>query len=411
MLRNKTFLIVSLLLTSFYSSLYSQNNTDSPYSRYGYGNLTNPVNGMSRAMGGTSYGMRGNLQPNFMNPASYSAVDSMTFIFDMAVSGYVGKFSEANYKETYTNGNIDYITMQFPISKKIGVSMGLVPYSFVGYNYSTIDTVHAKVVNNYIGTGGLSQVYIGGSINLFKGFSAGVNASYIFGAIDHTYTPIFSDYNVNAYGWAEMTRVQDFKFDVGLQYTTEMRDYKQLTIGAVFSPKMNLNTTSRLVRNIEGGKYDTVWTKDKGYQLPLNIGLGVNYKWNRKYTIAADVQYQNWASTQFADVANQFNNSYRGSVGFEYIPNLQDRAFFNKVRYRAGLNFNQSPIKVNGNKVQELGMSVGLGLPLRSGKSMVNLSFEYTSRNAPGTNYVKENYYKLTLNMNVNEFWFFKQKL
>lgn len=57
--------------------------SNSPYSRYGYGLLSNPAFGASEAMGGISYGLRRSQQVNPGNPASYSEIDSLTFIFDM----------------------------------------------------------------------------------------------------------------------------------------------------------------------------------------------------------------------------------------------------------------------------------------------------------------------------------------
>ena len=59
----------------------AQNNTNSPYTRYGYGQLAEQGSGNSRAMGGIAYGLRDRYQINFANPASYTAVDSLTFIF------------------------------------------------------------------------------------------------------------------------------------------------------------------------------------------------------------------------------------------------------------------------------------------------------------------------------------------
>ena len=60
----------------------AQSGSNSPYTRYGFGQLSDQHFGNSKAMGGISYGLRNGLQINASNPASYSAVDSLTFIFD-----------------------------------------------------------------------------------------------------------------------------------------------------------------------------------------------------------------------------------------------------------------------------------------------------------------------------------------
>ncbi|HOO19502.1 MAG TPA: hypothetical protein PK296_04870, partial [Paludibacteraceae bacterium] len=114
---------------------YSQNNTNSPYTRFGYGEINDNHNGEQRAMGGVAMGVRSSASINSVNPASYSVVDSMTFMFDMGASLLVSNFSSGNNKKTTFTGNLDYLTIQFPLAKKIGVSAGIQPYSFSGYNF------------------------------------------------------------------------------------------------------------------------------------------------------------------------------------------------------------------------------------------------------------------------------------
>lgn len=78
--------LLVLLLGMWCGMVMAQNNTNSPYTRYGYGHLSDQGSSNSKAMGGVAYGLRDGSQVNFANPASYTAVDSLTFIFDGAVS-------------------------------------------------------------------------------------------------------------------------------------------------------------------------------------------------------------------------------------------------------------------------------------------------------------------------------------
>ena len=64
----------------------AQSGTNSPYTRYGFGQLSDQSFGNSKAMGGIAYGLRDGLHINAANPASYSAVDSLTFLFDAGMS-------------------------------------------------------------------------------------------------------------------------------------------------------------------------------------------------------------------------------------------------------------------------------------------------------------------------------------
>ena len=74
--------LLVLLLTILSGAMVAQNNTNSPYTRYGYGQLADQGSGNSKAMGGIAYGLRDRYQTNFANPASYTAVDSLTFMFE-----------------------------------------------------------------------------------------------------------------------------------------------------------------------------------------------------------------------------------------------------------------------------------------------------------------------------------------
>ena len=85
-------------------------------------------------MGGIAYGLRDKYQTNFANPASYTAVDSLTFIFDGAVSLQNTNLSNGTLKRNAKNSSFDYITMQFRASKWTAISLGLLPYSNVGYS-------------------------------------------------------------------------------------------------------------------------------------------------------------------------------------------------------------------------------------------------------------------------------------
>ena len=114
------------------SGMVSQAQITSPYSKFGYGLLNDNATSAQRQMGGVGYGMNSGRQINVMNPASYAATDTLTFLFDMGVDFTVLKSSEntssGTNKLTQYGGGIDYITMQVPIGKRMGAGLSLVPF-------------------------------------------------------------------------------------------------------------------------------------------------------------------------------------------------------------------------------------------------------------------------------------------
>ena len=76
----------------------AQSGTNSPYSAYGLGELTEQSSGFNRGMNGLGLGFREHNQVNYQNPASYSALDSLSFIFDTGLSLQLTNFSENGKK-------------------------------------------------------------------------------------------------------------------------------------------------------------------------------------------------------------------------------------------------------------------------------------------------------------------------
>jgi len=124
-IQKKRFFLLIVLFTITVVIFAQQVGSNSPYSRYGYGLLSNPVLGASEAMGGISYGLRRSQQVNPGNPASYSELDSLTFIFDFGISGHMARLNDNVETRDFYNGNLDYVAMQFPIIRKFAASVGL----------------------------------------------------------------------------------------------------------------------------------------------------------------------------------------------------------------------------------------------------------------------------------------------
>ncbi len=175
----KTYLILAILAVITASGLSAQNTT-SPYSKFGYGLLRDNATSAQRQMGGVGYAMRSGRQVNVMNPAAYAAMDSLTFIFDMGTDASLFWRKDNTGKDHDWGGGLDYVTMQFPVSKIIGVSAGILPYSSVGYSFGSEISNGAS---SHQGTGGLNQLYLGAGIMPIKNLSVGFNISYLFGNI------------------------------------------------------------------------------------------------------------------------------------------------------------------------------------------------------------------------------------
>ena len=104
------------------------------------------------------------------------------------------------------------------------------------------------------------------------------------------------------------------------------------------------------------------------------------------------------------------NNRMRISAGAEYRPKLVSSSYFDYVRYRIGGFYEESYIKVGSNSVKEFGVSGGFGFPLRSEKSIINLSLEYSHRYGSPNPLLQEDHLAIVISMTFNEMWFWQRK-
>ncbi len=408
----KIFLILTIIAACAASNLSAQNTT-SPYSKFGYGLLGDNATSAQRQMGGVGYAMRSGRQVNVMNPAAYAAMDSLTFLFDIGADISMFNRKDNTGSSHDWGGGLDYITMQFPVTRYLGVSAGLLPYSSVGYSFgSDIDNGTAT----HQGTGGLNQLYLGAGIRPFKNFSVGFNASYLFGNIFNDVYAIGTSQSL----FEQVMEVKDFHLQFGAQYTINISRKNALTLGVTFSPSKTLLGKTYVL------KYDTnqdnvpdtiapgvVSLRDK-YTLPDTWGFGIAYEWDKRLTAEVDVTYQNWSKVKYEQIEDfsesQFDDRWRISAGASFIPNPQG-GYFKRVTYRAGGFYNRDYIMVQGNHVKNYGVSCGFGFPASKSKTIVNLGFEYHLRKATPVPLLTEKYFNITLGINFNQLWFFQNKL
>ncbi|MCM1077272.1 MAG: hypothetical protein NC411_07935 [Bacteroides sp.] len=410
----KTLLILAVIAATGAVGLTAQNTT-SPYSKFGYGILRDNATSTQRQMGGVGYAMRSGRQINAMNPAAYAGMDSLTFLFDMGVDMSMFWREDASGKSHDWGGGLDYITMQFPVSKIVGVSAGLVPYSSVGYSFgSTISNGYTT----HQGTGGLNQLYVGAAVMPIKNLSVGANISYLFGNINN-------DVFASQYGsstqslFEQVMEVRDYHFQFGLQYTYKISRKNSMTLGVIYSPgKSLLGKTYMLKYHDTGSTPDTIAPGivrlHNKFSLPDTWGIGLSYDWNERLQAEVDFTYQNWADVKYEQIENftatKFDNRWRIGAGVSYTPDPR-AGYFRRMTYRAGGFFNRDYMMVEGNHVRDYGVSCGFGFPAAGTKTIINLGFEYSERKATPDPLLKERYFNVTLGINFNEMWFFKHKL
>jgi len=416
---SKVSILIGFLVCLHLSSV-AQNSTTSPYTRAGYGVIADRSFGAGRSMGGTGYGLRSNIQINPMNPASYTSMDSLTFLFDVGATLQYSILNDKTYSHSNISGNLLYLAMQFPLSRTVAMSAGILPYSHTGYNFKVLNSSdEVPHVDFFSGKGGLNEVYIGLSIDIWKKrLALGVNAGYLFGIIEHNSTiSYYGESSVSPLYTLEKMNLRNFKYELGAQYTQPLSKSERFIFGLTYSPKIKFSSISYIALSSDAYFYsgllkaDTIY--NQGNDIPNSLGFGVSYEKDDKMILAADISWQEWSKARFKGEKNNFNNRLKIALGGEYIPNLYTRQFLNRVRYRVGVNYSNSYLqdRVYHSGYKEYGVTIGAGMPMIDNRSYINLSFEYVKVVPEIKTLINEQYFRFALSYTFNEFWFYKRRV
>lgn len=427
-------IIGTVLLASFYvAPAIAQSGTNSPYSQYGLGQLSEQTSGFNRGMNGLGLGFREHNQVNYINPASYSSIDSLTFIFDAGLSGQVTNFSENGQKKNANNADFEYAVAAFRASKHLGVSFGIIPFTNIGYNYSISGYLNGDksttFTNTYNGSGGMHQIYLGAGWEFVKGLSIGANVSYIWGDIDRSVVNSYSDGYINTLSKYYTATISSYRIDFGLQYTLPLNKKNSLTLGLTYGlgHKLNSDPSCMVIStNTTTAVADTTsFTVNNGLEIPTSFGAGLTWNNNNKLKLGADFTYQKWGDTKFPvykvinDVPSYslsdeyYSDRYKLTIGGEFCNNETSRNFIDRIRFRAGASYASSYYKVNGQDgPDEISVSVGFGIPIvnaYNNRSILNISGQWVRSEAPGM--LKENTFRINIGITFNERWFMKWKV
>lgn len=425
--------ILTVCMVAAAVAVSAQSGTNSPYSQYGFGKLSDQSTGFNRGMNGLALGFRDGNQVNYLNPASYATADSLTFIFDAGVAGQLTAFDENGLKKNARNANFEYAVAAFRALPHLGVSFGVMPFSNVGYNYSSTQNVgdvnNTTYTNTYSGSGGLHQAYLGFGWEPFKGFSIGVNGSYLWGDYDRSVVNSYSDAYVNTLSKYYSVDVANYKLDAGMQLSFKLGKKTSLTLGATYGygHKINADPSYEVIsRNSQTSVSDTTrFVVKDGLELPTTFGAGFLVDYEKRIRFGADFSLQKWADTEFpVDVEKNNQPSYelqkgyfkdvkKITVGGEYCRNPQSRRFFSSMRYKAGASYTTPYLNINGaDGPKELGVSAGVSFPVINqwnNRSILNLSGQWVRTSGKGM--LTENTFRITIGLTFNERWFMKWKV
>jgi hypothetical protein len=417
---------------------FSQEN--SPYSRYGIGNLVPSGNILNRGMGGISAGFADAATVNFINPASYSNLVYTTLDIGAGVDSRTLKSIDPQGKFTANNAITSYIQIGIPLlngNKKAlrkniswGLNFGLRPISKINYKISSFGRISNidSILSEYEGSGGVNEAFAGTGFRL-KNISFGINAGYLFGNKDYNTRLIFIPDSVNVQYYrsnsGSTTNFGGLSLSGGIQYYTKIKN-GIFRMGAYGNIQQKYTATQSVLREtftyntVTGNpdKLDSVYeSKDKkGFlELPATFGVGFTVE-KPHWLIGADFEMTNWDNYRFFGQKDLLKNSWMAKAGFQYFPaTTESKKYWNFVKYRAGFYLGPDYISP-GKKLPQYGISVGAGFPLKLKRSfyetqysVMNMAIEYGNRGNKNNN-VSENILRISVGFSLSDIWFRRYK-
>jgi hypothetical protein len=408
-MRFKPSIIIILLLIST-TTVFSQKNTFSPYSRYGLGELAHQGFTSNLALGATNTALRIPNQINYLNPASYTIQDTNSFIFDVGLKGSLSQFQTNGAEMNKKNAGFDYLAIGFPVTRWWKASIGIVPYSNVGYNILTSSTQEDGIRNNqYEGRGGLRKFYVGNSFEPIENLSVGFNYLYMFGTLSYK----------SVLGWeVDSTQVAHYsilkqrdkiirgsQFDLGIQYTYDFSENTNLTIGVSYETTVNFDYEENAYST---NTLDTVSNSfTENYDFPDNLSAGLALETN-KLLWGVDVNYTNWSSLNKID---NLKDSYSIHTGLQFTPDRNAlRNYFKRINYRVGAYYKNGYFSFENNEINDFGITFGLGLPIKYQKTKFNLAVMLGQKGTTDHDLIENNYAIINFGITFYDFWFIERK-
>ena len=410
------------LLALLATGAAGQKSVNTPFARYGIGNLELQGPFRMRAMGGISSGIRDNLTLNYLTPSSYSSTDTASFLFDFGIDYTVAGMKGDDLRYKSQDVTFSHLMMGFPIMKGWGVAAAIMPYANGSYDigYRTEGSgVTGSLYEHHFGSGGYQKALLGTGIRIFPFISAGANVFYMFGEEirlnDFVFTGDNNYYSTRKQGVSAMRGVG---YDASIQLMLNLSGGRFINAGVTYTPGYDLKTdnediifrystisyTPYSIDTLSFGELSTT------SRMPGSLRAGFSLGKTDKLTAGADIVYTRWTKASLPGTYGTYNDALSLHAGAEYVPEkYSNYSFFDRVEYRIGCRYGESYTLFGGEELKEYGITFGTGIPMKRSRSRISLSVDLSTRGGNG-NLPQETRVSVGASLNLYDYWFLKRQ-
>ncbi|NCT17107.1 MAG: hypothetical protein COZ75_00355 [Flavobacteriaceae bacterium CG_4_8_14_3_um_filter_34_10] len=408
----RKFLVITLVLVTAITS--AQEATSSPYSFFGIGSLNFRGTVENRLMGGISI-YSDSIHLNLQNPSGLASLKLVAF----SVGGSHKLVNQKTQTETgkTSSTSINYLALGIPVGNKLGLSFGVLPLTAVGYD---LENLSGTTLVQNSGKGGMNKVFLAGGYQVTPKLSIGVDANYNFGNIQNT--TLLSQEGLDfASRESNRSNLSGFSFNLGATYIEKVFTNLNLFTSIVYTPETKLES-----QNFR--QFASVFIPNPNLQVDVDIrdvdvanskltfpsqftfGLGIGK--TRNWFVGAEYTSQktsNFNNRTFTLDNVEFSDASRYKLGGFFVPTSNSiSSYWKRVTYRAGMRYEDTGLVINGEDINEFGISFGVGLPVGKLFSNVNVGFEIGKRGTVNAGLVQENFFNTFISLSLNDKWFIK---
>ena len=427
----RIFLTMVFLVISFCVS--AQDGTYgaySPYSIFGIGDISKEGTAYNKSMGGVGVANRNHRFINILNPAAVTARDTLSFMADFGLVQDNTVYRQGDIRSAHNTFNIYDFVMTFPIYRSSAFKVGLMPYSDIGYDFSSVETDPSIIGNtgnitySSNGAGSVYQAFFGAGVTFWKKLSIGADAIYYFGNLDKITKMKYADDSYRSLNSGSELTVRGVTGKFGLQFEQKLGGNVSMIVGATYKLGTGMKGYSTNYRyadqaSVTDSLRHTVDTlAASGLRFADEIAVGIALKGGEKWTAEFDYIRSDWSRSGLdrapgfkvngeSNFSTTVSQSFR--AGFEIVPNINDIRYYLKTcSYRFGVYYDQAYYKLDGNNVNSMGITLGMTLPVFKLYNGISLGMDIGQRASTRNGMIRERYAKFVIGFNIHDIWFRK---
>ena len=427
----RIFLTMVFLVISFCVS--AQDGTYgaySPYSIFGIGDISKEGTAYNKSMGGVGIANRNHRFINILNPAAVTARDTLSFMADFGLVQDNTVYRQGDIRSAHNTFNIYDFVMTFPIYRSSAFKVGLMPYSDIGYDFSSVETDPSIIGNtgnitySSNGAGSVYQAFFGAGVTFWKKLSKGADAIYYFGNLDKITKMKYADESYRSLNSGSELTVRGVTGKFGLQFEQKLGGNVSMIVGATYKLGTGMKGYSTNYRyadqaSVTDSLRHTVDTlAASGLRFADEIAVGIALKGGDEWTAEFDYIRSDWSRSGLdrapgfkvngeSNFSTTVSQSFR--AGFEIVPNINDIRYYLKTcSYRFGVYYDQAYYKLDGNNVNSMGITLGMTLPVFKLYNGISLGMDIGQRASTRNGMIRERYAKFVIGFNIHDIWFRK---